>query len=129
MKNTLPVISKNNALSGMAEKAVLDMIPIDQKTLQKIIKIIESGNLKRMAIGLAVGTAGGAALISLISTIGHDRMYQASVGREIKKQLEPLKVKLNELEAQNAVLYQQNQELTKLIEQMKDEKPEAENQG
>ena len=54
MKNTLPVLSKNSALSGMAEKAVLDMIPIDQKTLQKIIKIIESSaeDVKFVAIVL-----------------------------------------------------------------------------
>ena len=119
MKNTLPVITKkNNALSSMAEQAVLNVLPVDQKTLNRIARILEPKNLKLFA----VGAIGGTALISILTSIGHDRIYQAAVGREMKKQLEPLKKKLNELEAQNAVLYQQNQELTELIAQMKSEK-------
>ena len=31
-----------------------------------------------------------AAVLSLAAGIGHDRMYQAAVGREIKKQLAPI---------------------------------------
>ena len=98
MKNALPVLSKkNNALSAMAGQAVLDVLPVDQKTLNRIAKILEPKNLKLFAIG----AIGGTALISVLTSIGHDRIYQAAVGREMKRQLEPLKKKLNELEAQN----------------------------
>jgi hypothetical protein len=37
------------------------------------------------------------------------------VSHEVKKQLDPVMKKLNELEAQNMALYRQNKELMKLL--------------
>ena len=113
--NTLPVISKKKTLSNMAEQAVIDMLPVDQKTLQRAVKILEPKNLKLIVLA----TVGGTALISVLTTIGRDSVYKAAVAHEMKKQLEPLKKKLNELEAQNTVLYQQNKELSEMIKSLK----------
>ena len=108
MKITKPVIqSPSDKLTAKAEQALLEKLPVDQKTLTLIGRILEPQNLKR--IGIAA--IGGSALISLISTLGHDKVYQAAVGREIKKQIAPLEHKLDELRTQNAVLLQQNREL------------------
>lgn len=98
-------------LASRTEKALLQMIPVDQKTIKILEKILQPKNLKR--IGIAA--VGGSVLISVVTSLAHDRMYKSAVAHEMKKQLEPLRKKLNELEAQNAVLYQQNQELMKEI--------------
>lgn len=47
----------------------------------------------------------------MISTLGRDRLNRAETARELKKQLMPLQKKLDDLEAQNAALWQQNEEL------------------
>ncbi len=98
-------------LASRTEKALLQMIPVDQKTIKILEKILQPKNLKR--IGIAA--VGGSVLISVVTSLAHDRMYKSAVAHEMKKQLEPLRKKLNELEVQNAVLYQQNQELMKEI--------------
>ena len=108
MKLTKPVIQDPNAvLTAKAEQMLLEKLPVDQKTLKLAGKLLEPKNLK--IIGITA--IGGSALISLISSISHDKIYQAAVAKEIKKQIAPLEHKLDELRTQNAVLLQQNREL------------------
>ena len=108
MKFAKPVIqTPENALAAKAEQALLDRLPVDQTTLQRVGKLLEPKNLKRLGIAVI----GGSALISLVSTISHDSVYKAAVSKEMKKQIAPLEHKLDELKAQNAVLLQQNREL------------------
>ena len=104
MKKTL---LDNNKITARAEQAMQDRIPVDQRTLRIIGKTLEPKNLKR--IGIAA--VGGSLLISMISTLGRDRLNRAETARELKKQLMPLQKKLDDLEAQNAALWQQNEEL------------------
>ena len=99
-------------LASRTGQAVLEMLPVDQKTIRLAEKVLQPKNLKRIAIA----AVGGSVLISAVTSLAHDRVYKAAVAHEMKKQLEPLKKKLNELEAQNAVLYQQNKELLEKLE-------------
>ena len=114
MKKSLSIKKSEPAktLTSRTGQAVLQMLPVDQKTVQRAAKILEPKNLKRIAIA----AVGGSVLVSTLTSLAHDRIYKAAVAHEMKKQLEPLKKKLNELEAQNAVLYQQNKELMELLE-------------
>lgn len=108
MKLSKPEIkTPENILAAKAEQVLLERLPVDQKTMQRVVKLLEPKNLMR--IGIAA--VGGSALISIVSSISHDRIYQAVVAKEIKKQITPLQQKLDELQAQNAVLMQQNAEL------------------
>ncbi len=100
-------------LAARAEQAIIDKLPVDEKTLRRIGKILEPKNLK--LIGIAA--VGGSALISVVSSITHDRFYQAAVAREMKKQLIPLERRMAELEAQNEVLLRQNRELLEQLNQ------------
>ena len=110
MKKTLPVLpNKKNVLTTQAEQIILEKLPVDQKTLRIVTKVLEPKNLKRIAIA----AVGGSFLISFVSSASQNRIYQAMVAREMKKQLAPLRKKLDDLEAQNAVLWEQNQELLK----------------
>ena len=112
MNKKLPILHrKDDIITSKAEQAVLSVLPVDQKTLQKTMKFLEPKNLKRIAIAVV----GGSALVSIVTSIGHDRIYRAAVSHEVKKQLDPVMKKLNELEAQNMALYRQNKELTKLL--------------
>ena len=97
----------NTVLTAKAEQMLLDRLPVDQKTLKRIGKLAEPKNLKWVGLGVI----GGSALVSLISSIGHDKVFQTAVAREMKKQIAPLEHKLDELRTQNAVLLQQNREL------------------
>ena len=72
-----------------------------------------SENLKKVGIG-AIGCA---AAVSMLKNANQMRSYRAAMGKELKKQLEPVTEKLNELEAQNEELKRQNQELLKKLEQ------------
>ena len=90
----------NNILAVRSEQAILDKLPVDQKTLRMIGRILEPKNLKR--IGIAA--VGGSVLISFISTYGRDRINRAATAQEIKKQLVPLQKRLDDLEAQNREL-------------------------
>lgn len=97
----------NNVLATRAEQAIIDNLPVDRRTLRIIGKVLEPQNLKR--IGIAA--VGGSVLISIVSALGRDRVNRAGTAAELKKQLKPVQQKLNELEAQNAVLLQQNEDL------------------
>ena len=104
LKKPLPC---NNVLAARAEQAIIDNLPVDRRTLRIIGKVLEPQNLKR--IGIAA--VGGSVLISIVSALGRDRINRAGTAAELKKQLKPVQQKLNELEAQNAVLLQQNEDL------------------
>lgn len=97
----------NNILATRAEQAIIDSLPVDRRTLRIIGKVLEPQNLKRIGIAAVSGSV----LISIVSTLGRDRVNRAGTAAELKKQLKPLQQKLNELEAQNAVLLQQNEDL------------------
>ncbi len=108
IKSPLPVVPDTKSiLAAQAEQMILDKLPIDQKTLRLAQKLITPANIKRAAIVVA----GGSVAISIISSFSQNRVYQAMVAKEMKKQLEPLRKKLDKLEAQNELLVQQNEEL------------------
>lgn len=117
MKKQLPHVAEKtgNYLAARTEQALMDKLPVDQKALNRALKIMEPKNLKRIAIA----AAGGSVLVSVVSSISHDRMYKAAVAREMKKQLEPMRKKLDELEEQNVVLYQQNEKLMAELARLK----------
>ncbi len=102
---------KKEALAAQAGQLLLDQLPVDVGKLQKAAKYLTPRNLKL----LAVAALGGSVLLSLAGTIGHDRIYQAAVAREMKKQLEPIHKQLDELAAQNEELRQQNEQLQKQL--------------
>lgn len=108
MKLAIPFLGRMESLAAaQTERALLEQLPVDTKKLQRIAKVLEPRNLKLIGIALV----GGGFVLSAASAIGHDRMYQAAVGREIRKQLEPVNRKLDELQAQNEELRRQNEEL------------------
>lgn len=100
-------LTGNNIIAARAEQAIVNSLPVDQKTLRIIGKVLEPKNLKR--IGIAA--AGGSILISVASSLGRARLNRAESARELRKQLLPLLEKMEDLEAQNAVLLRQNEEL------------------
>ncbi len=104
MKKT---ILDNKIIAAQAEQAMIDRLPVDQRTLRIIGKTLEPKNLKRIVIG----AAGGSLLISLVSSLGRDRLNRTATAHELRKQLLPLQKKLDDLEAQNVALWQQNEEL------------------
>ena len=100
-------LTGNNIIAARAEQAIVDSLPVDQKTLRIIGKVLEPKNLKR--IGIAA--AGGSILISAAGSLGRARLNRAENARELRKQLLPLLRKMDDLEAQNAALLAQNEEL------------------
>ena len=99
--------TKKNALAARAEQMLWDSLPVEQKTLQRVGKLLEPKNLK--LLGLAA--VGGTALFSLVGSVGRTGMIRGAVAKELKKQLEPVNRKLDELEKQNEELKRQNEEL------------------
>lgn len=95
------------ALSAYAEQRILEQFPVDTKALRRAAKYLDPKRLKLVAL-VAVG---GGALLSLLASIGHERLYQAAVARELKRQLAPLNAKLDRLETQNEELRRQNEAL------------------
>lgn len=104
MKKPMP---GNNIIAARAEQAIVNSLPVDQKTLRIIGKVLEPPNLKR--IGIAA--AGGSILISAAGSLVRTRLNRAENARELRKQLLPLLRKMDDLEAQNAALLAQNEEL------------------
>lgn len=102
-----------NALAARAEQTLVEQLPVDQKALRVMGWLIKPENLKKVGIG-AIGCA---AAVSMLKNANQMRSYRAAMGKELKKQLEPVTEKLNELEAQNEELKRQNQELLKKLEQ------------
>lgn len=101
-----------NRMAAQAEQALMEQLPIEPKKLQRLAKLMEPKTLKR----LGIAAVGGGALLSVVGTVGHDRLYRAAVGREVKKQLEPINKKLDALQAQNEELIHQNEELLRQID-------------
>ena len=97
----MKTLMDNKAIASRAEQAMIERLPVDQKTLRMIGKVLEPKNLKR--IGIAA--VGGSVLVSIVSSLGRDRINRAETARELRKK------KLDDLEAQNTVLWQQNEEL------------------
>ena len=100
---TLP----QKAIAARAEQMLWESLPVEQKTLQRAMKLLEPKNLKLLGI-TAVGSM---AALSLLGSLGRTGVYRAAVAKELKKQLEPVNRKLDELEAQNEELKRQNEEL------------------
>ena len=111
------VESPENILTARVEQALLEKLPVDQKSLQRVFRILEPKNLKKIGIT----AIGGSVLISLISSLTHDSAYKAAVAREMKKQIAPLEQRLEELQAQNELLLQQNRELIARLDTLRPE--------
>ena len=104
---------KKEALAAQAGQLLLEQLPVDVGKLQKAARFLTPKNLKL----LAIAAVGGSALLSVVGTVSHDRIYQAAVARELKKQLEPIHKQLDELSAQNEELRRQNEQLQKQLAQ------------
>ena len=106
---------KKEELAAQAGQAFLNQLPFDVSRFQRAARYLEPKKLKRIAI-VAIG---GSALLSLLGTLGHDRLYRAAVAREIKKQLDPIQKQLDELSEQNEVLIRQNEALQEQLAEAK----------
>ena len=100
-----------NALTVRAEQALIQQLPIEEKTLRRVRKMMDPGNIKR----LAIAAAGGSLAFSVLGSIGRTRVFRLETQRELKKQLDPIIKKLDELERQNEELRQQNEALQKSL--------------
>lgn len=100
MLKTLLEKKAKNALAVRAEQALAEQLPVDQKTLRVIGWLVKPTNLKKVGIG-AIGCA---AAVFMLKSANQMRCYRAAMGKELKKQLEPINRKLDELEAQNEEL-------------------------
>ena len=108
-------MKKTNAkslLAARAEQAIIQQLPVEQKTLRRVSKLLEPKNLKRLGIAAVCGTA----TLSVVGSVSRMRMYRAAMARELKKQLAPVNKKLDELEAQNDELRRQNEQLQKKLD-------------
>jgi tRNA A37 methylthiotransferase MiaB len=103
--------TKNN-LAARAGQALAEQLPVDQTTLRRIGWLMDPKHLKVAGIGVL----GCMAAVSFFKNAGQMQMYRAAMGKELKKQLEPINKKLEELEAQNEELKRQNQQLQKQLE-------------
>ena len=77
----------------------LSIVPKQQKQLQKFSGIVSAENLKRIGIAAAAGSA----VFSLAKSAGRKRAGKASVP-ELKKQIDVLQKKVDELEAEKSAL-------------------------
>ena len=102
-KTVLPAVivaEPKRALAARAEQAMLERLPVDQKTLHKAAKYLEPKRFKL----LLLAAAGGAALFSAVRSFSHEQVYRAAVSRELKRQLEPVNERLETLQRQNEEL-------------------------
>ena len=95
-----------------AEQALLQALPVEPARLQRIVKHLNPKELKRIALA----AVGAGLLVSLLGTVGQNRLCQAAMARELKKQLAPVNRKLEALEAQNEELKRQNEELKQQLQ-------------
>ena len=92
---------------AMAQRAVLDSLPIDPKLLRKARKAMESEKIRRLVlISVCAGTA-----VTVAGIAGQRMLYRSAVSKEVKRQLVGVNDKLDELYAQNAELLRQNEAL------------------
>lgn len=99
-------------LAARAEQAIMQQLPVEEKTLRRVGKLMEPKNLKRLGIAAICGTA----TLSVLGSVSRMRMYRVSMARELKKQLAPVNKKLDELEEQNEELRRQNEQLQKKLD-------------
>ena len=104
---------RKQEMIARAEQALLEQLPVDEKTLKKMGKHLEPRRVKRLLL-VAVG---GGALLSALGTAAHDRLARAAMARELKKQLAPIHEKLDVLQAQNEELKRQNAALRRSLEE------------
>ena len=108
LKKSIPALPGVRAKAmAKAEDVLLQQLPVDRKLLEKLLRHLNPRDLKFFALALV----GASVLVSVLGTVGHERLYQAAVAREMKKQLAPVNRKLDELEKQNEELKRQNEEL------------------
>ena len=114
MKMTLSLLpGSRRALAAQAEQAVLERLPLDQKTLRRAAALMKPKNLKL----LAAAAIGGGAMLSVLGGVARERLTRAAVSRELKRQLEPVRQQLDALEEQNEELKRQNEQLRALLTQ------------
>ena len=101
-----------NKLAARAGEAILQQLPVEEKTLRRVTWLMEPKHLKFLGIAAVSGTAA----FSALSSAGRMHAYRAAMARELRKQLDPVNKKLNELEKQNEELKQQNEKLQKQLE-------------
>ena len=116
MNKAIPeVVEKStDMLVAKTEQAILEKIPVDQKTLERVAKLLTPKNMKRLGIAAVTGSM----MISFLVTLGKQQMSRALISNEVKKQIEPLKAQLDVLEAQNEALLKQNEELKSQLNAM-----------
>lgn len=101
-----------NKFAARAGEAILQQLPVEEKTLRRVSWLMEPKHLKRLGIAAVAGTAA----FSALGSVSRMRAYRLAVARELKKQLDPVNKKLNELEKQNEELRAQNEKLQKQLE-------------
>ena len=101
-----------NTLAARAGEAILQQLPVEEKTLRRVTWLMEPKHLKLLGVTAAAGTAA----FSVIGGMSRMSAYRMAMARELKKQLEPVNRKLNELEKQNEELKQQNEQLRKQLQ-------------
>lgn len=99
-----------------AEEALVQKLPVDEKTLRRVGRLTDPKNIKRAAIAVV----GGSVALSLVGKVGETRMIRRTVSKELKKQLDPVKKQLSALEAQNEELKKQNEQLRKKLGELED---------
>jgi hypothetical protein len=87
-------------------------LPGGERLLLRVKQMLESEKAKKIAVA-AVGVSVG---VSLLGAVGKSVIYRSAVAREVKKQLEPVNRKLDELQSQNTQLLRQNRELMEKLE-------------
>ena len=100
-----------NKFAARAEEAILQQLPVEEKTLRRVSWLMEPKHLKQLGIAVVTGTAA----FSMLSSMSRMRAYRMAMARELRKQLDPVNKKLSELEKQNEELKEQNEQLQKQL--------------
>ena len=103
-----------NKFAARAGEAILQQLPVEEKTLRRVGWLMEPKHLKQLGFAAVAGTAA----FSVIGSMSRMSAYRLAVARELKKQLEPVYEKLEELEEQNAELLRQNEAMQGSIEEL-----------
>ena len=101
-----------NKFAARAGEAILQQLPVEEKTLRRVGWLMEPKHLKQLGFAAVAGTAA----FSVIGSMSRMNAYRLAVARELKKQLDPVNRKLNELEKQNEELKAQNEKLQEQLE-------------
>ena len=101
-----------NKFAARAGEAILQQLPVEEKTLRRVGWLMEPKHLKQLCFAAVAGKAA----FSVIGSMSRMSAYRLAVARELKKQLDPVNRKLNELERQNEELKAQNEKLQEQLE-------------